>query len=285
MFKGSAVAIVSPMNPDGSLDFDSLKNLIDFHIVNKSDAIVIVGTSGESPTLTFEEHIQLVKFTVEYVNKKIPVIAGTGANSTAEAIYLTKEAKIVGADAALIVVPYYNKPPQEGLYQHFKMINDSVDIPQILYNVPSRTVVDLTDETILELSRLKNIVGIKDATGDINRLKNIIDKVDKDFLLYSGDDLTSCEFLKLGGHGIISVTANLEPLKMHQMCMHIANQKFEEADKIDREVQHLHRNLFVEANPIPVKWVLNKKGLIKNGIRLPLVELAKKYHSLFEGYL
>ncbi|MEK9770999.1 MAG: 4-hydroxy-tetrahydrodipicolinate synthase [Nitrosomonadales bacterium] len=285
MFKGSAVAIVSPMNPDGSLDFDSLKNLIDFHIVNKSDAIVIVGTSGESPTLTFEEHIQLVKFTVEYVNKKIPVIAGTGANSTAEAIYLTKEAKIVGADAALIVVPYYNKPPQEGLYQHFKMINDSVDIPQILYNVPSRTVVDLTDETILELSRLKNIVGIKDATGDINRLKNIIDKVDKDFLLYSGDDLTSCEFLKLGGHGIISVTANLEPLKMHQMCMHIANQKFEEADKIDREVQHLHKNLFVEANPIPVKWVLNKKGLIKNGIRLPLVELAKKYHSLFEGYL
>ena len=285
MFKGSAVAIVSPMNPDGSLDFDSLKNLIDFHIDNKSDAIVIVGTSGESPTLSFEEHIQLVKFTVEYVNKKIPVIAGTGANSTAEAIYLTKEAKIVGADAALIVVPYYNKPPQEGLYQHFKMINDSVDIPQILYNVPSRTVVDLTDETILELSRLKNIVGIKDATGDINRLKNIIDKVDKDFLLYSGDDLTSCEFLKLGGHGIISVTANLEPLKMHQMCMHIANQKFEEADKIDREVQHLHRNLFVEANPIPVKWVLNKKGLIKNGIRLPLVELAKKYHSLFEGYL
>ena len=285
MFKGSAVAIVSPMNPDGSLDFDSLKNLIDFHIVNKSDAIVIVGTSGESPTLSFEEHIQLVKFTVEYVNKKIPVIAGTGANSTAEAIYLTKEAKIVGADAALIVVPYYNKPPQEGLYQHFKMINDSVDIPQILYNVPSRTVVDLTDETILELSRLKNIVGIKDATGDINRLKNIIDKVDKDFLLYSGDDLTSCEFLKLGGHGIISVTANLEPLKMHQMCMHIANQKFEEADKIDREVQHLHKNLFVEANPIPVKWVLNKKGLIKNGIRLPLVELAKKYHSLFEGYL
>ena len=285
MFKGSAVAIVSPMNPDGSLDFDSLKNLIDFHIVNKSDAIVIVGTSGESPTLTFEEHIQLVKFTVEYVNKKIPVIAGTGANSTAEAIYLTKEAKIVGADAALIVVPYYNKPPQEGLYQHFKMINDSVDIPQILYNVPSRTVVDLTDETILELSRLKNIVGIKDATGDINRLKNIIDKVDKDFLLYSGDDLTSCEFLKLGGHGIISVTANLEPLKMHQMCMHIANQKFEEADKIDKEVQHLHKNLFVEANPIPVKWVLNKKGLIKNGIRLPLVELAKKYHSLFQDCL
>jgi 4-hydroxy-tetrahydrodipicolinate synthase len=285
MFKGSAVAIVSPMNPDGSLDFDSLKNLIDFHIVNKTDAIVIVGTSGESPTLSFEEHIQLVKFTVDYVNKKIPVIAGTGANSTSEAVYLTKEAKRVGADAALIVVPYYNKPPQEGLYQHFKMINDSVDIPQILYNVPSRTVVDLTDETIVKLSGLKNIVGIKDATGDINRLKNIIDKVDKDFLFYSGDDLTSCEFLKLGGDGIISVTANVEPLKMHQLCMLIANKKFEEADKIDKEVQYLHKNLFVEANPIPVKWVLNKKGLIKNGIRLPLVELAKKYHSLFQDCL
>lgn len=285
MFKGSAVAIVSPMNSDGSLDFDSLKNLIDFHIVNKTDAIVIVGTSGESPTLSFEEHIQLVKFTVDYVNKKIPVIAGTGANSTSEAVYLTKEAKRVGADAALIVVPYYNKPPQEGLYQHFKMINDSVDIPQILYNVPSRTVVDLTDETIVKLSGLKNIVGIKDATGDINRLKNIIDKVDKDFLFYSGDDLTSCEFLKLGGDGIISVTANVEPLKMHQLCMLIANKKFEEADKIDKEVQHLHKNLFVEANPIPVKWVLNKKGLIKNGIRLPLVELAKKYHSLFQDCL
>jgi 4-hydroxy-tetrahydrodipicolinate synthase len=285
MFKGSAVAIVSPMNSDGSLDFDSLKNLIDFHIVNKTDAIVIVGTSGESPTLSFEEHIQLVKFTVDYVNKKIPVIAGTGANSTSEAVYLTKEAKRVGADAALIVVPYYNKPPQEGLYQHFKMINDSVDIPQILYNVPSRTVVDLTDETIVKLSGLKNIVGIKDATGDINRLKNIIDKVDKDFLFYSGDDLTSCEFLKLGGDGIISVTANVEPLKMHQLCMLIANKKFEEADKIDKEVQYLHKNLFVEANPIPVKWVLNKKGLIKNGIRLPLVELAKKYHSLFQDCL
>ena len=285
MFKGSAVAIVSPMNSDGSLDFDSLKNLIDFHIVNKTDAIVIVGTSGESPTLSFEEHIQLVKFTVDYVNKKIPVIAGTGANSTSEAVYLTKEAKRVGADAALIVVPYYNKPPQEGLYQHFKMINDSVDIPQILYNVPSRTVVDLTDETIVKLSGLKNIIGIKDATGDINRLKNIIDKVDKDFLFYSGDDLTSCEFLKLGGDGIISVTANVEPLKMHQLCMLIANKKFEEADKIDKEVQHLHKNLFVEANPIPVKWVLNKKGLIKNGIRLPLVELAKKYHSLFQDCL
>ena len=285
MFKGSAVAIVSPMNSDGSLDFDSLKNLIDFHIVNKTDAIVIVGTSGESPTLSFEEHIQLVKFTVDYVNKKIPVIAGTGANSTSEAVYLTKEAKRVGADAALIVVPYYNKPPQEGLYQHFKMINDSVDIPQILYNVPSRTVVDLTDETIVKLSGLKNIVGIKDATGDINRLKNIIDKVDKDFLFYSGDDLTSCEFLKLGGDGIISVTANVEPLKMHQLCMLIANKKFEEADKIDKEVQYLHKNLFVEANPIPVKWVLNKKGLIKNGIRLPLVELAKKSHSLFQDCL
>ena len=245
MFKGSAVAIVSPMNSDGSLDFDSLKNLIDFHIVNKTDAIVIVGTSGESPTLSFEEHIQLVKFTVDYVNKKIPVIAGTGANSTSEAVYLTKEAKRVGADAALIVVPYYNKPPQEGLYQHFKMINDSVDIPQILYNVPSRTVVDLTDETIVKLSGLKNIVGIKDATGDINRLKNIIDKVDKDFLFYSGDDLTSCEFLKLGGDGIISVTANVEPLKMHQLCMLIANKKFEEADKIDKAVQYLHKNLFI----------------------------------------
>ncbi len=283
MFKGSAVAIVSPMNPDGSLDFDSLKNLIDFHFINKTDAIVIVGTSGESPTLSFEEHIQLIKFTVDYVNKKIPVIAGTGANSTLEAVYLTKEAKRVGADAALIVVPYYNKPPQEGLYQHFKMINDSVDIPQILYNVPSRTAVDLSDETVIRLSRLKNIVGIKDATGDINRLKNIINKVEKDFYLFSGDDLTSYEFLKFGGHGVISVTANIEPLKIHQICMLISDKKFEEAKKIEIGIQHFHKNLFVEANPIPVKWVLNKKGLIKNGIRLPLVELNEKYHYLFES--
>ena len=218
MLKGSFVAIVTPMFEDGSIDYESLRKLIDFHCENNSDGIVIVGTSGESPTITFEEHTNLIKETIEYTSKRLPVIAGTGANSTEEAIFLTKSAKELGADAALIVAPYYNKPPQEGLYLHFKKINDEVDIPQILYNVPSRTCSDIENETVVDLSKLKNIIGIKDATGDLSRIENLKNKVADSFLFYSGDDATACEFLKRGGHGVISVTANIKPQEMSSIC-------------------------------------------------------------------
>ena len=285
MLKGSFVAIVTPMFEDGSVDYDSLRKLIDFHCENNSDGIVIVGTSGESPTITFEEHTNLIKETIEYSSGRLPVIAGTGANSTEEAIFLTQSARDLGADAALIVAPYYNKPPQEGLYLHFKKINDEVDIPQILYNVPSRTCSDIKNETVVELSKLKNIIGIKDATGDLSRIKTLKNEVTGNFLFYSGDDATACKFLKLGGHGVISVTANIKPREMSSMCKLNETGQFQEAINLNEKIGELHDILFVESNPIPVKYLLNKMGLIKPGIRLPLIPLSPVHYKLFEKYV
>ena len=285
MFKGSFVAIVTPMFKDGSIDYKSLHNLIDFHCHNGSDGIVIVGTSGESPTITFDEHTNLIKETINYTNNRIPVIAGTGANSTEEAIYLTKSAKDLGAKAALIVAPYYNKPPQEGLYQHYKKINDEVQIPQILYNVPTRTCSDIGNDTVIKLSKLENIIGIKHATGDLSRIEWLKNRVDNSFLFFSGDDSTSFEFLKKGGHGVISVTANIKPKEMSMMCKLVNENRFDEAEKINQTLDELHHILFVESNPIPVKYLLNKMGLIDSGIRLPLIQLSSEFHSKFEKYV
>jgi len=285
MLKGSFVAIVTPMFEDGSIDYESLRKLIDFHCENSSDGIVVVGTSGESPTITFEEHTNLIKETIEYTSKRLPVIAGTGANSTEEAIFLTNSAKELGADAALIVAPYYNKPPQEGLYRHFKKINDEVDIPQILYNVPSRTCSDIENKTVIELSKLRNIKGIKDATGDLSRIETLKNEVADNFLFYSGDDATACDFLKLGGHGVISVTANIKPREMSLICHLNATGQFDQANNVNQQISELHEILFVESNPIPVKYLLNKMGLIKSGIRLPLISLNSKHHKVFEKYV
>src|SRR5210317_1498601 len=285
MFTGSFVAIVTPMFDDGSIDYQALHRLIDFHCKNSTDGIVVVGTSGESPTITFEEHTNLIKETIEYTSKRLPVIAGTGANSTEEAIFLTNSAKELGADAALIVAPYYNKPPQEGLYRHFKKINDEVDIPQILYNVPSRTCSDIENKTVIELSKLRNIIGIKDATGDLSRIETLKNEVADNFLFYSGDDATACDFLKLGGHGVISVTANIKPREMSLICHLNATGQFDEANNVNQQISELHEILFVESNPIPVKYLLNKMGLIKAGIRLPLIPLNSTYHKVFENYV
>ncbi|TXR54011.1 4-hydroxy-tetrahydrodipicolinate synthase [Reinekea thalattae] len=279
MITGSMVAIVTPMNTDGSIAWGDLEKLIEFHIENDTSAIVIVGTTGESATLDMAEHEKTIKFAVDLTAGRIPVIAGTGGNSTSEAIHLTQAAKRVGADAVLIVTPYYNKPPQEGLYQHFKKIAESVDIPQILYNVPGRTAVDLLPETTLRLAQIKNIVGIKEATGDIERAKYLIDNAPEGFALYSGDDATALEFMLAGGHGDISVTANISPKAMASMCQAALNGDRELAERLNDSLMPLHKKLFLEANPIPVKWALNQMGLIPDGIRLPLVTLDARYHE------
>jgi 4-hydroxy-tetrahydrodipicolinate synthase len=284
MLQGSFVAIVTPMHEDGSLDIPSLHQLIDFHITAGTDGIVIVGTTGESPTVDYDEHRELIKTTVDYVAGRIPVIAGTGANSTREAIELTQAAKDLGADACLLVAPYYNKPTQEGLYQHYKAVAEAVDIPQILYNVPGRTGVDLTNETTLRLSEIKNIVGIKDATGSIERGTDLVIRAPKDFAIYSGDDATGMALMLIGGKGVISVTANVAPKLMHEMCVAAMSYKAAEACAINAKLFALHQKLFVEANPIPVKWVLNQMGLISTGIRLPLVQLsASNYQTLLNA--
>jgi 4-hydroxy-tetrahydrodipicolinate synthase len=257
MLQGSLVAIVTPMQEDGALDINALRSLIDFHIEEGTDGIVIVGTTGESPTVNFEEHCLLIKTAVEHTAGRIPVIAGTGANATTEAIELTQHAKNLGADACLLVTPYYNKPPQEGLYQHYRAVAESVDIPQILYNVPGRTACDITNDTVLRLSQIPNIVGIKDATGNMER----------------GSDLM------MGGCGVISVTANAAPRLMHELCVAAMAGDAITARKINDKLLALHQKLFVEANPIPVKWVLQQMGLIKPGIRLPLVPLSAAYHD------
>ena len=285
MFKGSMVAIATPMNEDGSLDFDSLENLINFHVANETDAIVSVGTTGESATLDFEEHSQVIQATVNIVNKRIPVIAGTGANSTSEAIELTQKSKDLGADACLLVTPYYNKPTQDGLYYHFLKIADGVSIPQILYNVPGRTAVDMQPDTVLRLSKHPNIIGIKEASGDHQRSKELLDKCAQNISVFSGDDKTSMEDLILGFQGNISVTANIAPLQMHQMCMHAINGETEKAKIINNKLDILHDNLFIESNPIPVKWALHRMGFIKKGIRLPLTWLDKKLEKILEDSL
>ena len=272
---GSIVAIVSPMHDDGSLDLDAFRKLIDWHIAEGSDGIVVVGTTGESPTVDFDEHHLLIKTAVEHGNRRVPIIAGTGANSTREAIELSAYAKQVGADMSLSVVPYYNKPTQEGLYRHFRAIAEAVDIPQIVYNVPGRTVADLANETMLRLAQIPNIVGIKDATGNLERGSDLLRQVPAGFSVYSGDDATALALMLLGGQGVISVTANVAPRLMHDMCAAALKPDPARARELNNRLLGLHRHLFVEANPIPVKWALTQTRQIGNGIRLPLTPLSE----------
>jgi len=279
MIKGSIVAIVTPMHPDGSLDLPGLRKLIDWHIAEGTDAIVIVGTTGESPTVTVDEHCELIKIAVEHANKRVPVIAGTGGNSTAEAIELTQYAKTVGADASLLVVPYYNRPTQEGMYQHFRKIAESVDLPAILYNVPGRTVADMANETILRLAQVPGIVGVKDATGNIARGSDLIRLAPKSFAVYSGDDATAMALMFCGGMGNISVVANVAPRAMHELCAAAMSRNVTKAVEINNRMLPLHLKLFIEPNPVPVKWAMQEMGLIPSGIRLPLVPLAAEFQE------
>ena len=279
MIKGSLVALVTPMHADGSLDWDRYRALIEFHIANQTDGLVVVGTTGESPTVDFEEHCKLIEVAVQTANGRLPVIAGTGANSTREAVELTASAKKAGADACLLVAPYYNKPGQEGLYQHFKSIAEAVDIPQIIYNVPGRTVADIANDTALRLAQVPNIVGIKDATGNLQRATDLVLRAPKEFALYSGDDATAMLFILLGGHGTISVTANVAPKLMHEMCAAALDGQLDAAKSANAKLFGLHEKLFVEANPIPVKWCVQRMGLIEAGIRLPLTALASTHYA------
>lgn len=280
---GSMVAIATPMQQgvtaDTPLDNEALAGLIEFHIENDTDAIVAVGTTGESATLNVQEHSEVIRRIVELVDGRIPVIAGTGANSTSEAIHLTQAARGAGADVCLLVTPYYNKPTQEGLYQHYKAVAEAVNIPQILYNVPGRTACDMLPETVIRLAEVDNIIGIKEATADVERVETIRTGCGDDFLILSGDDATTCDFILRGGDGVISVTANVAPKGMHDLCVAAASGNEEEARKIDERLAGLHDKLFVEANPIPAKWALYKMGLIQAGIRLPLTWLSENYHN------
>ena len=280
MIKGSIVALVTPMFPDGAVDWDSLAALVEWHIAEGTDAIVAVGTTGESATLDVEEHIEVIRRSVKLAKKRIPIIAGTGANSTSEAIELTRAAKEAGADAALMVTPYYNKPPQEGLYRHFKAVVDAVDLPVILYNVPGRTGCDLLPATVARLAKLKNIVGIKEAKGDMARVRELLALgLPASFALYSGDDATARESIALGFHGDISVTANIAPKLMHQMCAAALTGDAAKAQKLDARLSGLHSNLFLDPNPIPAKWALNQMGKIPAGIRLPLVPMDPQHQE------
>ncbi len=275
MITGSICAIVTPMHEDGSLDLNSFRNLLDFHVQEGTDAIVVVGTTGESPTVTVEEHCELIKVAVEHIAGRIPVIAGTGGNSTAEAIELTEFAKKAGADMSLSVVPYYNRPTQEGMYRHFKAIAEAVELPILLYNVPGRTVADMSNDTILRLAGVPGIVGVKDATGNLDRACDLIARAPKDFALYTGDDMTAIASIALGFHGDISVTANVAPRLMHEMCVAAREGNIARAREIHFQLLGLHRDLFCEANPIPVKWAVHRLGLSPNGIRLPLTEVTE----------
>ena len=283
MLQGSLVAIVTPMFEDGQLDLVALRALIGWHIASGTDGIVIVGTTGESPTVDVDEHCLLIKTTVEQVAGRVAVIAGTGANSTKEAIELTAKAKLLGVDACLLVAPYYNKPTQEGLYQHFAAVANAVDIPQILYNVPGRTGCDISNDTALRLAALPNIVGIKDATGGIERGTDLLLRAPKDFAIYSGDDATGMALMLLGGHGVISVTANVAPQLMHEMCVEAMAGNAIKAREINAKLFALHQKLFIESNPSPAKWVLQQMGLIKTGIRLPMVNLSAQYHDVLRA--
>lgn len=283
MLKGSLVAIVTPMRDDGGLDLVRLRELVDFHVAEKTDGIVVVGTTGESPTVNFEEHCELIRVVVAQAAGRIPVIAGTGANSTSEAIALTRCAKEAGVSACLLVAPYYNKPTQEGLYQHFKAVAEAVDIPIILYNVPGRTACDLGNETVLRLAQIPNIVGIKDATGNLERGTDLVLRAPADFALYSGDDASALAFMLMGGHGVISVTANAAPRLMHEMCEAAFRCDIPSARAINAKLFALHQKLFVEANPIPVKWVVEQMGKIGSGIRLPLTPLSAQHHDTLKA--
>jgi 4-hydroxy-tetrahydrodipicolinate synthase len=272
--QGSLVAIVTPMQEDGALDLDAFRRLIDWHIKEGTDGIVVVGTTGESPTVDWDEHRLLIKTSIDHVARRVPVIAGTGANSTSEAIELAAYAREAGADYSLSVVPYYNKPTQEGLYRHFKAIAEAVDLPMIVYNVPGRTVADLQNETVLRLAQVPGIIGIKDATAGLERGSELIRRKPRDFLVYSGDDATGLALMLLGGNGVISVTANVAPRLMHELCAAALAGDVGKARETNNRLLPLHRNLFLEANPIPVKWAVQQMGLIKGGIRLPLTPLS-----------
>ena len=285
MINGSLVAIVSPMHEDGSLDFDAYRRLIDWHVAEGTSAIVAVGTTGESPTVTPEEHGELIKVAVDAASGRIPVIAGTGGNSTAEAIELTRHAKYVGADATLQVVPYYNKPTQQGLYQHFRKIAEAVELPVILYNVPGRTVADLSTETTLRLAQVPGIVGLKDATSDLARAADLLKHLPQGFALYSGNDDTALALMLLGGHGVISVTANVAPRLMSEMCAAALGGDLKRARKINNQLLSVHFKLFVESNPAPVKWALAKAGRMGGGIRLPLVPLSRQNEAIVQSAL
>ena len=285
MLSGSLVAIVTPMLADGALDWPRLKSLIDWHVAEGTDGIVIVGTTGESPTVDVAEHCKLIESAVEFAAGRVPVIAGTGGNSTREAIALTQFAKKAGAQYSLSVVPYYNKPTQEGLYRHFKAIAESADIPMILYNVPSRTVADLQNDTVVRLAQVPGIVGIKEATSSIERVTDLMKRVRKDFLVYSGDDATALSYMLLGAHGVISVTANVAPRLMHEMCVAARAGRAADAIAINNRLLGLHKNLFLETNPIPVKWALGRMGRIAEGIRLPLTPFTAPHHETLAASL
>ncbi len=272
--RGSIVALVTPMHADGSVDWERLRKLVDWHVAQGTDAIVAVGTTGESATLGFEEHDLVIREIISAAGGRIPIIAGTGANSTEEAIRLTRDAQRAGADACLLVTPYYNKPTQEGLYQHYLAIAREVDIPQILYNVPGRTACDMLPETVVRLSKVPNIVGIKEATGNLERARELLERCDDGFMVYSGDDATAIEFILLGGQGNISVTANVMPGQMAKACAAALSGDADGARALDAGMSALHRDLFIESNPIPVKWALYEMGLIDRGIRLPLTPLS-----------
>ena len=279
MFQGSMVALVTPMHRDGSIDMDALDRLLDWHLAAGTDAIVAVGTTGESATLDFEEHCAVISHVVGRIGGRIPVIAGTGANATREAIHLTQCAKDAGADACLLVTPYYNKPTQQGLFLHYQAVAEAVDVPQILYNVPGRTAVDLLPETVERLAVVPNIIGLKEALGRPERTRELVERVGGQLELYSGDDATALDFLIAGGQGVISVTANVAPAAMHQMCMAALAGDLDEARGINARLDGLHHALFHEANPIPVKWAVARMGLMPNGIRLPLTPLSEPFHA------
>jgi 4-hydroxy-tetrahydrodipicolinate synthase len=279
MITGSLVAIVTPMKQDGALDLARFRQLIDWHVAEGTDGIVVVGTTGESPTVNFDEHKELIRLAVQHSRGRIPIIAGTGGNSTAEAIELTESAKKNGATACLSVVPYYNKPTQEGLYLHFSKIAESVDLPMILYNVPGRTVADLQTDTVLRLSQVPGIIGIKEASANIERNTDLIRRAPRNFAIYSGDDATCLALILMGGHGVISVTANVAPKLMHQMCAAALVGDVKKARELNFKLFPLHQKLFVEANPIPVKWALAEMGMIEHGMRLPMSPLSEKLHQ------
>ncbi|MBQ9182775.1 MAG: 4-hydroxy-tetrahydrodipicolinate synthase [Neisseriaceae bacterium] len=280
MLTGSLVALVTPMLDNGAVDYDALKKMIDWQIAEGTDAIVAVGTTGESPTLTMEEHFQVIETTVKHAAGRVPVIAGTGANNTAEAVELSRHAESVGADYSLSVVPYYNKPSQEGIYQHFKTIAEKSSIPMILYNVPSRTIADMANSTVLRLAEIDNIVGVKDATGNIGRACELFKKAPKDFAIYSGDDSTAMAFLLCGGHGVITVCGNVAPKKFAQMCRYAMNGEIAAARQLNDELQDLHKDLFCEPSPAPTKWALKQLGMCGSFSRLPIVDLTENGQAI-----
>ena len=280
MLTGSLVALVTPMTDSGAVDYDALKKMIDWQIAEGTDAIVSVGTTGESPTLTMDEHFQVIETTVKHTAGRVPVIAGTGANNTAEAVELAQHAESVGADYSLSVVPYYNKPSQEGIYQHFKTIAEKSNIPMILYNVPSRTVADMANSTILRLAEIDNIVGVKEASGNIGRACELFKKVPKDFAVYSGDDSSAMAFLLCGGHGVITVCGNVAPKMFAQMCRHAINGEIAAARKLNDLLQDLHKDLFCEPSPAPTKWALKQLGMCGSFSRLPIVDLTENGQAI-----